>query len=35
MKDDEAAILCYGYDSTTGEWLPILVDATGVVQVTT
>jgi len=34
MKDDdEAAALCYGYDSTAGEWRPILVDATGAVEV--
>lgn len=30
---DEAAILCYGWDGT--EWVPILVDATGRVEVTT
>lgn len=35
MEDDEAAILCYGWDATTNEWIPILVDATGEVEVTT
>jgi hypothetical protein len=32
---DEAAVLCYGYDATNDEWIPILVDATGQVEVTT
>lgn len=33
--EDEAAVLCYGYDSVNDEWIPILVDATGQVEVTT
>ena len=33
MEDDEAAVLCYGYDDTNDEWIPILVDATGLVEV--
>lgn len=32
MEDDEATALCYGWDGT--EWIPILVDATGAVEVT-
>lgn len=32
QEDKEAAALCYGWDSTAGEWRPILVDATGAVK---
>jgi hypothetical protein len=35
VGEDEAAILCYGWDDTNDEWIPILVDATGAVEVTT
>jgi hypothetical protein len=30
--EGEAAILCYGWDGT--EWIPVLVDDTGAVEVT-
>lgn len=30
--DDEAAILCYGWNGT--EWIPILVNAAGEVEIT-
>ena len=32
---EEEAVLCYGYDAINDEWIPILVDATGTVEVTT
>lgn len=33
--EEEAAVLCYGWDDINGEWIPIAVDATGAVEVTT
>jgi len=34
-QEDEAAVLCFGYDADNDEWIPILVDPDGIVQVTT
>ena len=34
MEDDEDAILCYGWDAVSAEWLPIRVDDTGTVETT-
>jgi len=34
MDGDEAAVFCYGWDAVNEEWIPIVVDAAGEVEVT-